>query len=258
MDIKNFIFKHIEKFTLGIAACYLIYTVIHTLVTLNLETHGIDAKLQSLSIVIDRKLKTGIPPPLDAERKDAAQLESRLTTPPPANLLQRPFLFSKFIHGEPNTEITTSDLLKKPEPRSSSCIEVPIRGDTEFVLKGGTADMALIQVRKLYKDTWWIESFTVEKGKIIGKKKKIGTETVDFNTCCTLIEIVPLAQKPLIMKKTAVLRNEKGDFLGTSMTDEKHMISTSKIVFEDKKGGVYNLWIGELVNLGTETVTVRP
>ena len=81
---------------------------------------------------------------------------------------------------------------------------------------------------------------------------------MDFNTCCTLIEIVPLAQKPLIMKKTAVLRNEKGDFLGTSMTDEKHMISTSKIVFEDKKGGVYNLWIGELVNLGTETVTVRP
>ena len=81
---------------------------------------------------------------------------------------------------------------------------------------------------------------------------------MDFNTCCTLIEIVPLAQKPLVMKKTAVLRNEKGDFLGTSMTDEKHMISTSKIVFEDKKGGVYNLWIGELVNLGTETVTVRP
>jgi hypothetical protein len=42
------------------------------------------------------------------------------------------------------------------------------------------------------------------------------------------------------------------------MTDEKHMISTSKIVFADKKGDVYNLWIGELVNLGTETVTVRP
>lgn len=258
MDIKNFIFRHIEKIALGIAACYLIYAVIHTLVTLNLETHRVDAKLQSLSSAIDRKLKTGTPPPVDAERKDAAQLESRFTTPPPANLLERPFLFSKFIHGETNTEVTTSDLLKKPEPRTSSGTEVPIRGDTEFILKGGTADMALIQVRKLYKDIWWIESFTVEKGEIIGKKKKIGTETVDFNTCCTLIEIVPIAQKSLVMKKTTVLRNEKGDFLGTSMTDEKHMISTSKIVFEDKKGDIYNLWIGKLVNLGTETVTVCP
>lgn len=258
MDIKNFIFKHIEKFALGIAVCYLIYTVIHTFITLHLETHRVDAQLQSLSGVIDKKLTTGAPPRAGAERKDAAQLESRLTTPPPANLLLRPYLFSKFIHGESNTEITTSDLLKKPEPGTSSRIEATFRGDTEFVLKGGTADMALIQVRKLHNDTWRIESFTVEKGKIIGKKKKIGAETVDFNTCCTLREIVPIAQKPLVMKKTMVLRNEKGDFLGTSITGEKHMISTSKIVFEDKKGDVYNLWIGELVNLGTETVTVCP
>lgn len=258
MDIKNFIFKHIEKFILGIAACYLIYTVIHTFITLNLETHRVDVKLQSLSSVIDRKLKTSIPPPVDVERKDAAQLESRLTIPPPASLLQRPFLFGKFTHEEPNTDITTRDLLKKPGLQTPSYVEVPIRGDIEFVLKGGTADRALIQVRKLYKDTWRIESFTVEKGEVIGKKKKIGKETVDFTTCCVLREIVPLAQKPLVMKKTTVLRNEKGDFLGTSMADEKHMISTSKIVFEDKKGDVYNLWIGELVNLGTETVTVRP
>ena len=53
------------------------------------------------------------------------------------------------------------------------------------------------------------------------------------------------------------LRDEKGEFLGTSITEETHMISTSKIVFETKKESC-NLWIGELVNIGTDTITVQP
>ena len=116
----------------------------------------------------------------------------------------------------------------------------------------------MLQVRKLYKDKWWVDSFAVEKGKSIGEKKKVGKETVDFNTHCQLIEIVPLAQKPLVIKKTAVLRNEGGEFLGASFTEETHMITTSKIVFKHKNGESYNLWIGESVNLGTETVSFHP
>lgn len=253
MDIKNFTFKHVEKFALGIAVGYLIYTMIYTL---NLGTHEFDTKLLSLSNVIDRKLKASMPPVLDNELKDAARLESRFTTPPPATHIQRPHLFGKFAKGETISGITTKDLLKKPELQTLPHSEVATPGSIEFTLKGGTADLALIQVRKLHKDKWLTESFTVENGKQIGGEKVINREPIDFNTHCRLIRIIPLAQKPLIIKKSTLLRNEKGEFIGTSLVEEKHMISTSKIVFEDKKGKSYDLWIGELVNLGTETVTV--
>ena len=217
-----------------------------------------DSKLLSLSTIIDRKLKTGVPPLINADLKDAAELELRLTTPPAATLLLRPHLFSNFTSDGSRRDITTKDLLKKPEAQHSSGMEGAIQGTTEFILKGGTADMALIQVRKFYKDKWWAESFTVGKGEIIGGRKKIGAENVDFHTYCRLTEITPLAPKPFFTKKTTVLRNEKNDFLGISMTEEKHMVTTSQVAFENKKGESYNVWIGEVVKLGTETVTVCP
>ncbi len=257
MDIKNFTFKHIEKFALGITVCCVIYAIIHTIIISSLEVHEIDTKLLSLSNVIDRKLKISMPPDLNTELKDASQLESRLTNPPPASFLQRPYLFGKFVKGEPVPEVTTEDLYEKSELPPLSQSEGTNQGDTEFILKGGTADMALIQVRKLDNDKWLAESFTVKKGGAIGREKTIRKKPVDFNTHCKLVEIIPFAQKPLVIKKTSILRNEKGEFLGTALTEEIYMISTSKIVFEDKKGDPYNLWIGELANLGTETVTVH-
>lgn len=256
MDIKNFTFKRVEKFALGIASGYLIYALLHTFIVLHLRTHEIDTKLVSLSSVIGRKLKTSMPPAPDKDLEDAAQLESRFTTPPPATHVQRSHLFIKFTKGETISGITTKDLLKKPELQTLPHSEGATPGSIEFTLKGGTADLALIQVRKLHKDKWLTESFTVEGGKTIGGKKIIDREPVDFNTYCKLIKIIPSAQKPLIFKKSALLRNEKGEFTGTFLTEEKHMISTSKIIFKDKKGESYDLWIGELVNLGTETVTI--
>ncbi len=257
MDIKNFTFNHGEKLVLVASIGYLIYIIIHTFITSNLEMHRIDTKLLSLSSAIDTKLKTSTPPAIDKELKTAAQLESRLTTPPAANLLQRSHIFSKFTTGKTISDITTRDLLKRPELQAFQRSEITAPGTTEFILKGGTTDMALIQVRKFYKEKWWTESFTVERGETIGREKTIGKEDVDFDTRCTLIEIIPFAQKPLIMRKTTVLRNEKGEFLGTSLMEERYMISTSKIVFENKKEESFDLWIGELVNLGTETVTIH-
>lgn len=256
--MRYFLFKHSEKFILGIIVCYLIYTIICTFIASSSKTQNIDSRLLSLSTIIDRKLKTGVPPPIDAERKEAEQLGLRFTDPPAANLLLRPYLSFDSTSGESNRDITTKDLLKKPEMQSSSDREGIIQGTTEFVLKGGTADMALIQVRKFYRDKWWAESFTVAKGEIIGREKKIGAETVDFQTYCRLIKITPLAPKPFFTRKTNVLRNEKNEFLGVSLTEEKHMIPTSQVVFEDKKGESYHVWIGELVKLGTETVAVSP
>lgn len=255
--MKNFVFRHVEKVVLAVATGYLIYTIIHTFVTLNLRTLEFDTRLLSLSNVIDRKLKTSAPPALDNEPDDRARLESRFTAPLHADYVQRPHLFSKFTEGEIISGITTRDLLRKPESQTLPYTEgghAP--GSIEFILKGGTTDLALIQVRKLHRDNWLTESFAVENGKTIGEKKVINRELVDFSTHCRLIKIIPLAQKPLIIKKTIPLRNERDEFIGTSISVEKHMISASKVVFEDKKGVAYDLWIGELINLGTETVTV--
>ncbi len=256
--MKNFIFRHVEKFALGISTGYLMYTMLHTFITLNLRAREIDLKLLSLSDTIDRKLKTSKPPATDKELKNAARLESRFTTPPSASPVQRPYLFGKFTKEQAISGITTRDLLKKTESQSLSHPDVPTPKNMEFILKGGTADLALIQVRKLHNDKWLTESFTVENGKTIGGKKVINREPVDFNTHCKLIKIIPLAQKPLLIKKSILLRNEKGEFTGTSLTEEKYMIPTSKIIFEDKTGETYDAWIGESVNLGTETVTVYP
>ena len=258
MNVKNFVFKHIEKIALGITICYLIYTAVHTFMILNLEVRRTDTKLLSLSSAIERKLKTSTPPAIDTELKHAEQLTSRLTLPSPASPLQRPQIFSKYMKEEAVSDITTKGLLKKPESQTAARSEDFILGEIEFVFKGGTADMALVQVRKLYKDKWWTESFTVERGETIGEKKTMGKETVDFDTYCKLIEIVPQAQKPFIINKTTVVRNEKGEFLGSSFTAETHMISASRITFEYKRGESYNLWIGELAKVGTDTVTVNP
>ena len=258
MNIKNFIFKHIEKLGFGIAICYLIYTAVHTFIILNIEVHRTDTKLLSLSSTIERKIKTSVPPVVDTELKNDEQLALRLTSPPSASPLPRPYVFGKFTKEKTVSDITTKDLLKKPELQPAAHLEDITPSEREFIFKGGTADMALVQVKKLYKDKWWTESFTIEKGKTIGEKKIIGKETVDFDTYCKLIEIVPHAQKPLVIKKTTVVQNEKGEFSGSSFTEETHMISTSKIIFEDKKGESYNLWIGELVKVGTDTVTVNP
>lgn len=257
MPVKYFLFKHIEKLILGMVICYLIYTIIYTFITTSLKTQNLDSKLLSLSTIIDRKLKMSMPQPLNVKRKEAEQLALRFTTPPAASLLLRPYLSVDFASDKSNLDITTKDLLKKPEMQISSGVE-GAQGTTEFILKGGTADMALIQVRKFYRDKWWAESFTVGRGEIIGREKKIGAETVDFHTYCRLTEIAPFAPKPFFTRKTVVLRNEKNEFLGVSQTEEKHMIPTSQVVFKDKKGESHHVWIGELVKLGTETVAVSP
>ena len=258
MNIKNFVFKHVEKIVLSITICYLIYTSVHTFIILSIEVHSTDTKLLSLSNTIERRIKTSVPPIVDTELKNDEQLVLRLTSPPSASSLPRPYIFGKFTKEKTVSDITTKDLLKKPGLQSAARLEGIAPSEMEFIFKGGTADMALVQVRKLYKDQWWTESFTIEKGETIGEKKIIGKETVDFDTYCKLMEIVPHAQKPLVIKKTAVVQNEKGEFLGSSFTEETHMISVSKIIFEDKKGESYHLWIGESVKVGTDTVAVYP
>lgn len=257
MNIKQFIFKHVEKLGFGIAVCYLIYAFAHTFVILNRDAYKIDMKLLSLSNTIERKLETSAPPVVDKELKNAEQLLSRLTSPPPASPLQHQDIFGKFIKQKTVSGVTSKDLLKKPALQQTDRLEDITPGELEFIFKGGTADMVLIQVKKLYKDKWWTESFTMGKGAVIGKKTLLGKETVDFDTDCRLIEIVPQAQKPFVIKKTTVVQSEKGDFLGSSFTEETHMISASKIIFEDKNRTSYGLWIGGLVKLGTETVIVH-
>jgi hypothetical protein len=240
------------------AMCYLIYTAVHTFIMLNIGVHRTDTKLLSLSGTIERRIKTSVPPIIDKDLKNDEQLALRLTSPPSAILLPRPYIFGKFTKEKTVSGITTKDLIKKPPLQTPPRLEDITQGEMEFIFKGGTADMALVQVRKFYKDKWWTESFTIEKGETIGEKKIIGKETVNFDTCCKLIEIVPQAQKPLVIKKTAVVQNEKGEFLGSSFTEETHMISASKIIFEDKKGKSYHLWIGESVKVGTDTVITSP
>ena len=258
MNIKNFIFKHIEKIALGITICYLIYTAVHTFIILNIEIHRTDTKLLSLSNTIERRIKTSVPPIVDTELKNDEQLVLRLTSPPSASSLPRPYVFGKFTKEKTVSGITSKDLLKRPELQTTPRSEGITLGEIEFIFKGGTADLSLVQVRKLYKDKWWTESFTIEKGETIGEKKIIGKETVDFDTHCRLIEIVHQAQKPLVIKKTMAVLNGKGEFLRSSFTEEIHMISTSKIIFEDKKGESYHVWIGESVKVGTDTVAVYP
>ncbi|MCF6157234.1 MAG: hypothetical protein E3K32_01375 [wastewater metagenome] len=257
MNFKNFLFKHAEKFILCLAVYYLVYTAIHTFVTLNRKTHELDAKARVSSNVISRRLKTEVPPATDIQLGDAEQLKLRFTTPPGINLLQRSQLFSKYSKKEVTPDITTGDLLTK-EPEIHPRLNVDIPGGTEFIYKGGTAELALIQVRKLYKEAWFTKSFVVHKGSAIGEKAAVKKEMVDFTTRCKLREIVPSARKPYSITKTQVLRDEGGNFLGTSLIQETHMVTASKIVFEYKEGKSYDLWIGELVNLGTDTATVRP
>src|SRR3990170_446187 len=119
MDVKNFIFKHIEKIILGIAVSYLIYTVINTLIILNINSYKENARLESLSNVVERKLETSTPPKIETELDDAVLLESRLTISPSADVLQRPQVFSVF-------GIATMDTSAKKETKISPVSEITI------------------------------------------------------------------------------------------------------------------------------------
>ena len=257
MNLKYFLFKHFEKFVLGLAGGYLIYVIACTFIIKNSEIHKIDTKSLSITDTIERKLQRSTPPAIETELKNASQLESRFTLPPQAHLLQHPQLFGKLLREEPVSPLTTKDILKKPEVPLPPHLEAPPEADTEFVFRGGTENLALIQVKKLYKEIWWVSSFAVSKGDTIGSKKMMGNETIDFDTHCKLMEIVPLAQKPLVIKKTTVMLNEKGGFLNTSLTEETYMVTSSRIVFENKKGVSYTQWLGESVSLGEESATVQ-
>jgi hypothetical protein len=257
MDIKSVLLKYVEKIVLGIAVCYLVYTTIYSVIVPAIETHKINARLLSQSNTIESKLKTSKPPPIEMERKEAELMNLRFTTPPTAKPLQQAYILSKFTRDEVVSGITTRDLLNKSELQSLGRLEAAIPGDTEFIYKGGTAELALIQVRKLHNEVWLTECFTVEKGQRIGQKKTVKKIPIDFDTRCKLLEIVPFAQKPMTINKSTVVRNDKGDFLSVKLEPETHAITTPKIVFENKKGEAYNLWVGELVNLGTETVPIR-
>ncbi|HHT9110262.1 MAG TPA: hypothetical protein ACFYDZ_03775 [Candidatus Brocadiaceae bacterium] len=257
MNLKRFLFKHFEKFILGLAGGYLIYAIACTFIIKNSEIHKIDTKVLSITDNIERKLQKSTPPAIETELKNASQLESRFTFPLPAHLLEHPQLFGKLLREEPVSPLITKDILKKQEVPILPHLEAPAQADTEFIFKGGTEDLALIQVKKLYKEIWWTSSFTVSKGDTIGSKKMLGNETIDFDTHCKLLEITPLAQKPLVIKKNTVILNEKGEFLNTSLIEETHMVTSSRIVFENKKEVSYTLWLGESATLGEEFATVQ-
>ncbi len=240
-----------EKFVFGVVLCYLIYTTIHTLVLLNREAYEVDAKLQLLSDTMDRKLRTGKPPVPDLQFNDAELMELRFTTPPVAQVLQRPRVFRRS-----SREGIVARNIIKDIPVKDSGHETPVP-DTEFIFKGGTSQMALIQIRKLHNNIWWTKSFAIEQGKAIGEKATIKKEVIDFDTYCKLREIIPLAQKPVTFKKTNILQDEKGNFSGILLTEEIQMVSTPKIVFECREGKYYGLWIGESVSLSDGTVAAQ-
>src|SRR3989339_636395 len=160
-----------DKLVLSITICYLIYTSVHTFIILSIEVHRTDTKLLSLSNTIERRIKTSVPPIVDTELKNDEQLVLRLTSPPSASSLPRPYIFGKFTKEKTVSDITTKDLLKKPGLQSAARLEGIAPSEMEFIFKGGTSDMALVQVKKLYKDKWWTESFTIEKGELSVKRK---------------------------------------------------------------------------------------
>ena len=118
----------------------------------------------SLSNTIERRIKTSVPPIVDTELKDAEQLALRLTSPPSPSSLPRPYIFGKFTKRKNSFRHHDQRFVKKSELQAAQRSEGIIPDEIEFIFKGGTADMALVQVRKLYKDNWWTESFTIEKG----------------------------------------------------------------------------------------------
>ncbi|MBM4055193.1 MAG: hypothetical protein FJ264_11115 [Planctomycetes bacterium] len=255
MDKNNLLFKHSGKFIFGVMACCFLYTMFHTFILLNSKTHKIVFSLDTSSNAIERKLSTSKPPEDEIVLTNAQQMELRFTEPPEPNALQRAYVFTTSIKDS-RENITISDLLKKRHYQDASRLTITEKGDTEFIYKGGTGDLALIQVRKLYQDVWRENSFTVSKGMSIGTNKIVGKETINFDTRCKLMEIIPFAQKPIITKKRILQKNEKGEFVGTTVMEEPHMITSSKILFKNRDGESYSLWAGELVNLGTETVSI--
>ena len=254
MDIRNLQIKHSGKCIAGIMVFCLSYTMFHTFVLLNARTHKMVSSLEASSEAIERKPLTSKPPEVEISLANAREMELRFTTPPQPKILERAFVFTPSIKDR-REGITLRDLLKKRRYQDASRLTVTEKGDTEFIYKGGTEDLALIQVRKLYRDVWKESSFTVSKGMPIGEKRIIGKETIPFDTRCKLVEIIPSAQKPIIIKRRILQQNEKGEFVGTTIMEEPHMITSSSILFKNRDGELYNLWAGELINLGTETVS---
>jgi len=251
--MKDVILKNIGKIALFGSLCCLFYIIVHTFFIVNAKTRKLQFRLEGLSKTIDTRLRTCTSPELETSLQNASQLKLHLTAPPEPKPIQRTYIFNIFTK-ESLSDITIEDLLKK-QGQAPAPLEVSAPGDTEFIYKGGTHNLALITVRKLCGDIWRKKSFTVKEGMPIGKKKKIGRDTVDFTTKCNLTEIIPQDLKPIVIKKLEVLRDDKGEFTGTATKEEAFMVSSSRIIFKNKDGKLYSLWAGELVNLGTETAS---
>ncbi|MDR4507813.1 MAG: hypothetical protein MRJ65_06185 [Candidatus Brocadiaceae bacterium] len=257
MNLKNIVLKHGEKFIIGLIVCGLVYVTVYTYFLLNSKVQKIRDGFESYRRVVDNKLKTSKPMGIVTPLNHSVRLNDRFTSPPKARILPKPHIFWKLVNDEAISGVEAKDLLKKSDRENLPGLKVSVPGDTEFVYKGGTADLALIQVRKHYGEKWWEESFAVKKGEAIGRKVKTGKQTIDYDTRCKLVNIIPDTQKSLVLKKSQVLQDENGKFLGTSITDEIFKVTASSIVFTNDVGESYKLWVGERVNLGTQTVAVR-
>ncbi|MHC4268741.1 MAG: hypothetical protein ACYSTS_09765 [Planctomycetota bacterium] len=123
---------------------------------------------------------------------------------------------------------------------------IEVTADTEIIFKGLSDDFAYIHIRKEMDGQWHEYGFPTKVGERIGRKKALGSKTINFTTNYVLREIVHSIQRPMKLMKSSVILDDAGEFVETRMiAGESFFKTTSKIMFKDEAGNKKELWLGD-------------
>ncbi len=121
-----------------------------------------------------------------------------------------------------------------------------VTANTEIIFKGIADDLAYLHIRKEIDGQWYEYGFPTKAGERIGRKKTLGSATLDFTTNYVLQKVVRSTQRPIKLMRSSIILDNAGKYVETrTVAGESFIKTTSKIMYKDEAGNTKELWLGD-------------
>ncbi|MGR3177542.1 MAG: hypothetical protein ACUZ8E_05760 [Candidatus Anammoxibacter sp.] len=248
--IKDIFFLYFDKIAIGFAVLVFSYSIFNFFT--NIGKDDAVKKIEEFSPIVERNVKRGEPDEI-TELDYAMRLEGMFDNIPlPVDIeINKPYKRKapEKPSSDPGLRVTQQQTGFEP-------------GDTEIVYKGGTAQKAIIIIKKSTEEYELEQSFIILPGEKIGEYKPLNDKkrVEDFMTGCTLLSIEIDAKKSINSSKILVNLDDKGEFINTSLKSDPYRITTMKIIYKNERlgGAIKELLLGASANIGTVTPLLEP
>lgn len=247
---KNIVYGYLLKAVLTSVLLFCLYNTLCIFFISHYKNKKLKSKIYNIINTIEFNIKHA--GPINSEK---TMLKIKLTNKakgsPWANKIKRTSVFTGPIKLNAKKE--------EPEEQKKEILlnkKVEVTADTEIIFKGLSENLVYILIRKEIDGQLQEYGFPTKVGEKIGRKKTLGSKTLDFTTNFILQEIVQSVQKPTKLMGRSVILDSTGKFVETRMVKGKTFLkTTSKIKYEDVDGKIKELWLGESSKIVSSDLT---